>query len=143
MNTIPAKPDHFDLLEFRAEEAELIDQFGIDKAKAMLSIGVSNTLTHDGRILAIVGAYTLWSGVLEVWVVPSHYVTQYPFVYLKYVKKYVQTLLNGYQPHRMQTQSLNNALHDRWMDFLGFTKEGIMKQFGADKQDYALWSIVK
>ncbi len=143
MKTIIAKPDHFDLLEFREEEAVLVDQFGLDKAKAMLSIGVSNTLIHDGKVLAIVGAYTLWPGVLEVWVVPSRYVTQYSLTYLKSIKKYVKTLQDGFQPHRMQTQSLNNELHDRWMGFLGFTKEGIMRKFGTDKQDYALWSIVK
>lgn len=142
---IPGKFEHFEFLELREQEQKTFnyDETSLAKIKAMVDCSISGTFIHDGVMLAIMGYYELWPGVVEVWVFPSKHIPKYKFTYLKCVKQYIHSLFDGLPIHRMQTSAINDKLHEAWMDFLGFKKEGTMERYSADKIDYAIWARTK
>ncbi len=144
MKLIPTKIDHFDLLELRPEESNLTQNyFGVEKAKALVDLSMANTLMDDGRIIAIVGFYELWQGVYELWAVPSVHIEKHPVAYVRQVKRYVKQIYENFGAHRLQTTSIANHKHDKWMEALGFSYEGTLAKFGPDMLNYRMWAITK
>lgn len=143
MRAIPSKQDHFDLLELRGIEANLLESFEGGKAKALLGMSIANTLMQDGRVIAIVGFYELWPGVYELWALPSKYIYMYPTQYVRHMRYYVNCIFDNFGAHRLQTSSIADLVHDRWMACLGFECEGILRKYGPDMVDYKQWSLIK
>lgn len=100
------------------------------------------TIVRGSTIIAIMGFYELWPGTIEVWVLPSIHIPEYAKSYLRHVKRYINNIKKTFKPHRMQTMAINDELHDKWMGFLGFKKEGIIEKYSADKVDYAMWALI-
>ena len=141
MQIRPAIAEDLANLHPRAEEAKIIEAVGIEHFYGLLEMGQVLTICDEDKIVAIMGIYKLWSGVYESWVLPSQYITDYSFKYLRIVKQYIDSIKKTYYMHRLQTFSVNDLLHDRWMGFLGFKKEGILTSYTPDGTDYAMWSI--
>lgn len=96
------------------------------------------TVMHDGRILACCGFFEAWKGVCEVWLVPTIYVPKYPILFARTMKGYVESIAKTFDYHRVQTIAAADELHDRWMGWLGFECEGVLRQYTEQKQDYKL-----
>lgn len=143
MNKIlPFDAKHIDLLVMRdIERVQIsVDPIAALKFEALANSYQGATIFHDGRVLACIGFLEMWPGVFEVWAWPSIYVEQYATVYLRTVKEYVKSIEDTFKPHRLQSAALADDVHDRWMTFLGFEKEGVMKEYSIDRQDYTMWA---
>jgi hypothetical protein len=144
MKSIPAKKEHFELLDLRDIETETLamDTHGLEKCMALVDISIALTMVHKGIVLGIMGYYQLWPGVLEVWILPSKHIAENKFVYLRTVRRHIDQLVKTPGVHRLQTTCINDDLHTSWMDFLGFLPEGCMAQYSSDKKDYVMWSRI-
>lgn len=139
-------PVHLDLLEMREEEA-----FGImtldnamERFKRIDEISLeAKTFIHDGRILFCAGYYELWPGVIECWMMPSIYVQDMVLSFSKILRSYVHAIIAKEDCHRFQTSAPEDALHARWMEFLGLKKEGVMRKFTHNGKDYGMYSWVR
>lgn len=100
------------------------------------------TMVHDGRIITCAGFWTLWPGVCDVWQVPSIYVPAVSRAYGREMRRYILRLRETFGFHRIQTVSPNDELHRRWLTWLGFEAEGLMKKYTLDKHDYLMWGKV-
>jgi len=145
MRILPTKPEYFDLLELRDEEKPDLENDPTSRNKAISLIGISNscTLLYNGVVLAIMGYYELWPGVIEVWVFPSKYIPQYARPYLRVVRRYIEGIFAHCNAHRLQTSSIDNEMHTRWMGFLGFKSEGVMERYTTTGQNYRMWARIK
>lgn len=144
MKLVPAHPAHFDLLDLREQEHEsfaLDPQSGVN-IESLINISISSTMMYNGVVLAILGFYQLFPGVLNVWILPSTHIHDNTFRYLRSVRKYVESLKRDIPCHRIQSLAISDEMHDRWMSFLGFEKEGVLKKYSADKVDYTYWAII-
>ena len=138
---VPFHLNHLDVMDIRESERELI-ACKQEAIKAIAQQSAITTIIYNGVILAVMGAYMLWDGCYEVFVIPSSYAPMYPKAFCKQAKFYADTLLET-GARRLQTSSVADATHDRWMTFLGFEKEGTMKQYSIDGQDFCLWARIK
>lgn len=145
MKFIPAKEDHLDLLELRKDEhaSFACDDLAKDHIKGLIGYSSCGTAVYKGKIIAIFGFFQIWPGVLEVWILPSIYVQEHPIPFLRAAKQYIKGLIRDYNPHRVQSCSIDNMLHEGWMRFTGFEKEGTLRQYTANKVDYCQWAIVR
>lgn len=139
---VPFDSSHVDLIEMRdIERIQLAaDPKAAQKFEALDATHQGGTLFHDGRIIAFIGFFEMWPGVYEVWAWPSIYVKQYATVYLKTVKQFVKDIEKTFNPHRLQTTALADETHQKWMTFLGFEREGYLKNYSIDKRDYEMWA---
>lgn len=100
------------------------------------------TFMYDGRILMCAGFLECWPGVCEVWSIPTIYAKQLPFQYGRTLKRYVEQIAKTFKYHRLQTVAVADDLHARWMQFLGFQKEGVLRQYTTGKLDYNMYARV-
>lgn len=136
---VPFKWEHLDIMELRDYERETIDT---TKLSALADLGICNTIIFDGRILAILGYIHLFPDVVEVFLLPSQYLPRYGTMFAREVKRLQRALESNGIVRRMQTSSVADDLHDRWMNFLGFTCEAHeMKNF-VNGQTYRLWARI-
>lgn len=145
MKLIPAKPDHFDLLELRSHEVDSMacDPLSGMAAKQLIDYSICSTMLYKGQIICLLGFYQLWPGVINVWIFPSIYAAQHPIVFLRAARKYTKAIFNDFPCHRLQSLAVADKLHNDWMTFLGFKKEGYLEKYTADMVDYEQWAIVK
>lgn len=145
MHIEPFTPHHLQQLEMRPSERERLDADpnALDKMVALAEYGVGGAIIHDGTIIGLIGYYSMWPGCLEVWAFPSVHVARYPMIYLRTAKRYLKAISETHKPRRIQTTSIADDLHNRWMGFLGFTNEtpGGMKGYSVLGQTFNLWAI--
>ena len=141
MKLMPFHREHLNLMDAREYER---DHLIPNLSGAFFDLAESRphcyTMIADGRIISCIGAFPLWDGVWECWQIPSIYVH-------KYTKDYARTLWGIFDKaaerdnfRRLQTSAPNDELHNRWMEFIGFECEGLMKGYSRTGVDYKMWA---
>jgi len=138
-------PDHLEVMDIREEEIQgvmtLPDSYERFLMMSKLSIDAA-TFTYGNTMLFCSGYYQLWPGVLECWLVPSKQVEEHKFTFCRLLKNYINNIIKDKKCHRFQTTTPNDETHHRWMEFIGFRKEGVMKQYTHTKQDYCMYARI-
>jgi hypothetical protein len=96
----------------------------------------------DNSLLACGGFLAMWPGVYEAWLFVD---THNTFVSYKVclIKKFRNEIakLNF---HRLQATVDEHVYnHHKFMKLLGFSAEGLLRQYGPEKNDYIMYSQVK
>ncbi len=134
------------LAEFQMRQSEYdridADPTGWGKYHGLLNFSMCAAIRYRGIILGIIGYYELWPGTFEVWAFPSIYVEQYATVYLRIAKQYVKATWETQKPFRMQTTTLADDVHDRWMRFLGFSNPVDLECYSVLRENFRIWSIL-
>lgn len=98
-------------------------------------------LLADGRPLAIIGAVPLLPGVCEVFVLASKLQDQFPVSFARPVRRLIFTLRKEYR--RIQAVSKTDNFHYRWLSWLGFRAEGVLKSYGLNGEDMIMWGLTE
>lgn len=132
------KKEHIELMNIRAHETTLLN----DDVLAKLEHGsIAITGVVDGRIISCGGIIPLFNGIAELWQIPSVYVSEITMRYARYIRKWLEGMKEEFKLHRMETLCLNDDLHNRWMRFLGFEREGVKRKY-LNGNDYVMWGRV-
>jgi len=137
---IPFKKEHLEVMEMRAHEREMLaldPNFG----SILEQSTVCRTGMIGGRIIACGGVSKNIYGVGDVWLIPSIFISDHGITFLRLVKDWLKKVSLAYDIKRLQTASPDDELHNNYMQFLGFAKEGEMKQYALGK-NYCMWSLL-
>lgn len=138
-------PDHLLVMDIRAEEAlgimSLDDHYERFLVLSKCSVDAASFTIGD-RMLFCAGYVSLWPGVIECWMVPSKYVDQHRLTFCKLLKQYVDSIIHKEKCHRFQTTAPDDALHARWMKFLGLKKEGVLRKYTHNKKNYCMYARI-
>lgn len=108
--------------------------------EAIVSNYVADALIDkNGDIMAIVGFYIMWEGVADVFAIPSKNVNA-KVSYVLHVRRELDRIMIEYNLRRLQTFSLDDDQTNRWMEILGFKKEGTLEKFSSKGDDYNVWA---
>lgn len=141
---IPFKLAHIECMDIREYETLTVLnlanwELALRQFEASKTCG---TILHDGRILGVMGYYELWPGVCELFVIPSKYLPEYPIQFARCVKRVVNSgIFESY--NRVQIHALDDDLHNRWLAFLRFDMEGILKKYDTNGNTYKIWARCK
>lgn len=107
--------------------------------------GPSGALYYNGKLLGIIGVVMLWKGVGEVWTIIDDSVKQQ---FKRQLIVGVRTALDIAQQSlgltRVQVAIESAADYSQsWPLALGFTLEGVMRNFGMDGSDYTLYGRIR
>ncbi len=95
--------------------------------------------TERRIILAIVGMNLIVSGVYEFYVLKSKHIGDNAVGVWKEIKFALDSFFNGKLMHRAQIAvNISNKKYIKFMDYIGFKFEGIMKNYHGDGIDHAL-----
>jgi hypothetical protein len=141
-------PNHLEVMDVREMDAALFGSFktkeGFDRIKSFGDTSIqAATFHYDGRILFIAGFFQLWPGVYEVWLLPSKHIGTAPRSFARLIRRYIDRIWEDFKAHRIQTTSFHDAFHARWMEFLGFESEGVLRKFTQDQRDMVQYSRIK
>lgn len=121
------RPHELDVVNLSANTGEMLEQST-----------VARTGVIDGRVIACGGVVKNVFGNGEVWLIPSIYLPEYRVTYLRLVLDWLDDVSKAFEIKRMQTACLDDDMHNAYMGYLGFAKEGQMKQYALGK-DYCFW----
>lgn len=136
---ITFKKEHIDCIVMREHEKLL--GITLEELRVLEETSVAITGMYDGRVIACGGVMVNRFGSGDIWLIPSIYCKDYNLIFLKNVKKWLIQVQKDLNLSRLQTHTINDDLHDKWMIFLGFEKEGVMKK-SFNGLDYAMWGKV-
>lgn len=100
----------------------------------------AGTCFYEGDLIAIIGVTVLWEGVAEVYVLPGKTLPQVGFKIVRTLMRYMEAVSQTHKLHRIQTTARDDAATEKWMKTLRFTKEGSLKCFTKNKDDYCMWA---
>lgn len=104
---------------------------------------VGYTLVEDDVILAIGGVHNMWRGVGEAWLVISKFGFDKPHTIAKWTNIMFDVLQEEHKYSRVQAAvSMQDETALRFVKWMGFEEEGIMRKFGLDGSDYARYAKV-
>ena len=99
---------------------------------------------NNGHLGMLFGYVMQHAGVAHVWAITTPNLDIHPIAYTRVVRRALDNGMKVAGIHRVEINVRNSfeAGH-RWAKALGFAFEGIMKQYGSDKDDYALYGRVR
>lgn len=135
IKVIPFKKEHLEVMDIRDHEDRLL----ADESTAVCLEGsVAVTVIKDGRIEACYGFAPYLKDIADIWLIPSKTLPDNASKLAINAHKFLADMHEDMGIRRMETLCLDDDLHERWMTFLGFKKEGVKKQYYGGK-DYVMW----
>jgi len=131
----PFKKEHLDLMDIRPHEKAVLENF---TDLSVLEGPFSFTGVHEGVVLSVGGISNITPDCMSLWQIPSVYVDKHVLVYGRKITEWIDEVAKKTSAKRMETVTLNDDLHIRWMEFLKFEKEGIKRKM-LNGMDYIMW----
>lgn len=144
-----------EIVPFTKEHAKQILELGMNDVALELKpehrkyvvdiedVGMSFTGLLNNKPIAAGGICYLWDGVAEGWVLASRDIFKYPIFCAKTIKRRTDLLAKNNKLKRIQTAvKADSDTAIRFAEWLGFKREGLMKNYGPDGSDHYLYAKV-
>ena len=144
-----------EIVPFTKEHAKQILELGMNDVALELKpehrkyvvdiedVGMSFTGLLNDKPIAAGGICYLWDGVAEGWVLASRDIFKYPIFCAKTIKRRTDLLAKNNKLKRIQTAvKADSDTAIRFAEWLGFKREGLMKNYGPDGADHYLYAKV-
>ena len=107
------------------------------------SAGLNFSLRHHDQLIACGGIGLLWPGVGEAWFWGTPHKTRHPIALYKATRQWLDRSMPLLRLHRVEAIIRQDfAEGHRFAQALGFTAEGIRRQFGPDRMDFTMYARV-
>lgn len=143
LHIIPFFWGHVTLMDLRPFEQAYFNDLPdyVDRLKEYGTKKHCYTAMHEGKVVACWGAYPLWDGVAEAWLLTAYQFETIPITSTRTAIRYFNKIYSDMQLHRLQiTVNCKDELAMRWAFALKMKKEGILHNYGPDKSDYAMFA---
>lgn len=141
---LPFSPGHLMFMELREREKTMLDILATPevlntlKALTVVEYGADDFI----RVLGVVGMRIMWPGVADVFLIPCLRLGKRNTIgFVRQVKCAMKIAQDEYRIRRFQTVAVDDDLHNRWLSFVGFEEEGLMKEYSVAGEDYKLWAL--
>ncbi len=141
------------LIDFKADHAEEL----FEKNTSLATADSKYTLPHwirrmeredrafslidNGHLVVSGGIFPIWNGTGEAWLIPSDDIPKYKLQIIKTLKNHIKTITEEDELHRLQATVRDDFdVAKRFIEFLGFKREGLLKNFGPDRCDHIMYS---
>ena len=130
-----------EIVDFKEEHAKcLCDTQGIYTNYARR--GVAYTLMTTQPVFCA-GAVLLWPGVAEAWFVKGGEVTNHPVSVFRHTMLMIAEAIGKLHLHRLQATVLStDEKAIRFVEGLGFQREGLIRKFSTNQEDYYLYARI-
>jgi hypothetical protein len=117
-----------------------IHEFSRQRVK-MLENKSAATYLINGKVVLCIGAIPLHPQCCEAWMLLFEDARPFMKTTLELVKRYLHRLKQTYC--RVQATVENTPENTRFVEWLGFEKEGILRKWGVNQEDHVSYSIVR
>jgi len=142
---VPYRAGHLEQIfegQLNHEAGESTLAFGAHADKLEVD-GLSHSYIVNGFVIAVGGVALLWAGVGEGWVIASDRIYSHGIGVARSTRRLLDTMAKAEKLHRIQSAVLTSDERlPRFAKFLGFQREGEMRNYGVDKKNYDLYSRI-
>lgn len=135
-----------DYLEIERRKFDMLTFLHFPDPKAIatrLARGPSYTMVNSEHVIASGGILPLWKGVGEAWVVSSDLVPKHYMAFVRTVVGQLNKITKDMSLDRVQTTvNVEHAVSIKWVEWMGFEREGLMRKF-IGGQDYYRYARVR
>lgn len=144
INQYSAKPYSREYLEkYTPREVEKEDPNWKEDVHELAVKGVTTVIFYEDVPIMFLGHVVISPGVAECWSLIGEEMKEDSFFLTRFVSRYVDSLMALYKWRRFQcVVDSNYPDHERFVQLLGFQKEGLMRKLGPMGQDMWLYSRV-
>jgi len=101
------------------------------------------TLVDNGHLVAAGGIIPIWEGMGEAWLIPSDVMPRYRLRVIKTLRRRIDEIIDADNLRRLQaTVRADYDVAVRFIEFLGFKREGLMKNYGPGGADHYMYSRI-
>lgn len=134
------QPNHIHMTKFRDFDQEILDGYGRPHIEDYAVDGLSYSAMCDGKVYAMFGLYPLWKGVAEAWLLPSSKLENRKMVFHKSCLRFFPYAAQKLKLHRIQVYvRSSNVQAYKWIEMMYFNREGLLKRYGPDINDYYVY----
>lgn len=135
-------PSHIDKLNAVEGDKEVIEFADFYRAEGIIeAIAI---IDENDDVVVVCGGAELWRGVCEVWLLKSDLFYKYSRQCAKIIKKHLDEGFNRCDYHRVQAScSKDSKEQSRWLEWLGFENEGVLRKYGLNGEDYIMHARIK
>ena len=106
--------------------------------------GYVYTIYHEDEVVACVGVTKIVSGVAEIWAITGKLVEKYPKDFHKLCIKIIKEAFKKDNLRRLQcTAETDYDRTIKWLERLGFEREGTLRNYTCDGKDMYIYSIIR
>lgn len=138
--------DHLRRIQLRADHAAYVRALGkwdAGVAPALVRSGGVALVAPEG-VVACAGVSLFWEGVGQLWMRVSDLSEQYPHALAKRAKTFVGMAESSLNLRRLQAVVLaENEVARRFICWLGFQAEGLLRNYGPEGADYIMFAKVR
>ena len=111
----------------------------------ILQNGISRTiLDGNEKPIAVISVMIIHKGVACVHIIPSieaHKSKRKSFISaILRLKSELEDIARIHKLRRIETLTIDDEKHNRWMEYLGFICDGTKQMYGLNGEDYNMWS---
>lgn len=142
IKVIPFKVEHYYAIQKRAEVDDFELEFFIRANGNLLEKFPSITEVVDKTYIACGGFILLWPNTAELWAKVSPECNQYVVEMNQIALNFISDTARALHLSRLQaTVDKEFLMAKRWIEFLGFKKEGLLKKY-FNNRDYLMYSQI-
>ena len=136
---IPLRYEHLSRMRFNDDTKEYLKYIPnyLDYVWDNAADGSSWAGIGRGKVVAIFGIRMLWTGLAEMWMVPTLDIERHAISLIRGAKVLTDSTINDYDIKRLQIcVKVENDTAFRFAKALRFEVESIMRKFGPEGADY-------
>lgn len=140
------KMDDLLYMELRDRDVDMLSSMDdwLGNLWEMKSKGYGFTIYHEDDVVACIGVTKIVSGVSEVWAITGKLVEKYPKDFHKMCKRIIEYAFEIDNLHRLQcTAEVGYDRTIKWLERLGFEREGMLRNYTPDGKDMYIYSIIR
>ena len=137
---IPFHQRHIHMAKLRHFEQDLVDGYGRPHISDYAIDGLCYTATYKAKVIVMFGLYPLWKGVAEAWMLPTEHLNDSKLIFHKASLRFFEYASEKLKLQRVQTYVCStNVRAIKWMEMCYFDREGLLKRYGPDQNDYYVY----
>ena len=106
--------------------------------------GVAYTGIQDGEILGIAGCVMMWKGVGDAYLIGTDRIEENSISVARTLKRGLKLIEDNLNLHRIQaTVQEDYTISRRWVEWMGFKPEGVLKKFSPEEDNYVMYARVR
>lgn len=146
IKVVDYNPKHYQEIKPREQDAKAIEAINFEsylKDIVVYNLGEVRTILDKEGVITIMVMRKLHDGVAEVFQIPNNkrLVTNVKKAARIIISEQERIFKKGFW--KLSSYCKDDKLHNRWMRFLGYEKEGLLKKHSYDKTDLVLWGMVR
>jgi len=145
LRLLPFQAEHVRYMDLLDRDKWILDSNNLARFAQMHELrGKGYTMgVAGGKIIACGGIDLWWDHVGEAWMLLTPYAVKYPVAVVRLTREFLGRLSEEMDLKRVQANiRVTDTVSFKFIELMGFKREGTMKSFGTDGTDYYMYGRV-